>query len=166
MKRNLKLNLLALALTLGGVVHAHPLDDAHEAYVKGDFRKMAISIGEALRHGGIANDARVNLHWVDSQDLEAPEAISRLEEMDAILVAPGFGARGVEGKIRSADFARDRGVPFLGICYGMQMAVIAHARSVLPTRVRYSPPSAAVPVMASGHPRTGVDNGALCRHLP
>ncbi len=90
-----------------------------------------ISIGEALKHGGIANDARVNLQWVDSEDLEKPNAEDILASMDAILVAPGFGARGVEGKIRAADYAREHGVPFLGICYGMQMAVIAYARSVL-----------------------------------
>jgi CTP synthase len=90
-----------------------------------------ISIGEALKHGGIANDARVNLLWTDSEDLEKPGAEEILQQMDAILVAPGFGARGVEGKILAADFARNNGVPFLGICYGMQMAVIAYARSVL-----------------------------------
>jgi CTP synthase len=90
-----------------------------------------ISISEALKHGGIANDARVNVQWVDSEDLEQPDADAILAGMDAILVAPGFGARGVEGKIRAANYARDHGVPFLGICYGMQMAVIAYARSVL-----------------------------------
>jgi CTP synthase len=90
-----------------------------------------ISISEALKHGGIANDARVNLQWIDSVELEQPEAISMLSQMDAILVAPGFGARGVEGKILAADYARDNGVPFLGICYGMQMAVIAYARSIM-----------------------------------
>jgi CTP synthase len=90
-----------------------------------------ISISEALKHGGIANDARVTLEWIDSEELERPDASEILSAMDAILVAPGFGARGVEGKIRAADYARDNGVPFLGICYGMQMAVIAYARSVL-----------------------------------
>jgi len=93
-----------------------------------------ISIAEALKHGGIANDARVNLLWTDSEDLEKPGAEETLQRMDAILVAPGFGARGVEGKIFAADYARDNGVPFLGICYGMQMAVIAYARSVLGLR--------------------------------
>lgn len=90
-----------------------------------------ISIAEALRHGGIANDSRVNLHWIDSEELEKPDAEALLRPMDAILVAPGFGARGVEGKIAAADWAREQGVPFLGVCYGMQMAVIAFARSVL-----------------------------------
>lgn len=89
-----------------------------------------ISIGEALRHGGIANDARVRLHWIDSEELEKRPAAELLAGMDAVLVAPGFGARGVEGKIRAAHYARTHEVPFLGICYGMQMAVVEFARHV------------------------------------
>jgi CTP synthase len=89
-----------------------------------------ISIGESLKHGGIANNARVNLHWIDSEDLEAQSVEERLTPMDALLVAPGFGARGVEGKIQAANFARTHGIPFLGICYGMQMAVIEFGRNM------------------------------------
>ncbi|MCS6778005.1 MAG: CTP synthase [Chloroherpetonaceae bacterium] len=89
-----------------------------------------ISIGEALRHGGIANDARVRLHWIDSEELEKRPVAELLSGMDAVLVAPGFGARGVEGKIRAAHYARTHEVPFLGICYGMQMAVVEFARHV------------------------------------
>src|SRR5579871_586249 len=87
-----------------------------------------ISIGEALRHGGIANDACVNLHWIDSVELEQGDVAARLAGIDAILVAPGFGGRGVEGKIAAANYARLQGIPFLGVCYGMQMAVIEFAR--------------------------------------
>lgn len=90
-----------------------------------------ISIGESLKHAGIANDARVNLHWLDSEILEQKPAAEVLAGMDAILVAPGFGARGVEGKIHAANYARTREVPFLGVCYGMQMAVIEFARHVV-----------------------------------
>ena len=89
-----------------------------------------ISIAESLKHGGIANDARVNLHWIDSETLEGRIAADELAGVDAILVCPGFGARGVEGKIAAASFARTAGIPFLGICYGMQMAVIEYARHV------------------------------------
>jgi CTP synthase len=87
-----------------------------------------ISIAESLIHGGIANDARVNLHWIDSEELEKQAVADVLGSMDAILVAPGFGARGVEGKIAAAHYARTHDVPFLGVCYGMQMAVIEFAR--------------------------------------
>lgn len=89
-----------------------------------------ISIAEALKHGGIANDARVNLTWLDSEELETQEFENRLAEMDAIVVAGGFGARGVEGKINAVRYARERHVPYLGLCYGMQMAVIEFARNV------------------------------------
>jgi CTP synthase len=88
-----------------------------------------ISIGEALKHGGIANNCRVNVHWVDSNDLDAE--LTLLKQMDGIVVAPGFGERGVEGKIRAVQYARENGVPYLGICYGMHMAVIEFCRNVL-----------------------------------
>jgi CTP synthase len=89
-----------------------------------------ISIAESLKHGGIANDARVNLHWIDSETLKKEDVEERLGGMDAIVVAGGFGARGVEGKINAVQFSRERKVPYLGLCYGMQMAVIEFARNV------------------------------------
>ncbi len=90
-----------------------------------------ISITEALRHAGIANDARVNLHWLDSETVEQLPVEETLAGMDGVLVCPGFGSRGVEGKIRTAHYARQQQMPFLGICYGMQMAVVEYGRSVL-----------------------------------
>jgi len=87
-----------------------------------------ISIAESLIHGGIASDARVNLRWIESEELEKQDVVEALGKMDAILVAPGFGARGVEGKISAAHYARQHHVPFLGVCYGMQMAVVEFAR--------------------------------------
>jgi CTP synthase len=87
-----------------------------------------ISIAEAVRHGGVANDCGVSIRWVDSEDLESGSAETMLSDVDAVIVAGGFGARGVEGKIASIRYARENGIPFLGLCYGLQMAVIEMAR--------------------------------------
>jgi CTP synthase len=86
------------------------------------------SLAEALAHGGIANRVRVKLDWVDSQIFEAPDAVRQLEDVHGILVPGGFGERGTEGKIAAVRFARERRIPFFGICFGMQMAVIECAR--------------------------------------
>ncbi len=86
------------------------------------------SLAEALTHGGIANGVRVHLDWVDSEIFEQPNAVARLEGVHAILVPGGFGERGTEGKIAAVRFARERNIPFFGICFGMQMAVIETAR--------------------------------------
>ncbi len=88
------------------------------------------SLAEALTHGGIANRVRVRLDWVDSQVFEQPDTVARLEGVHGILVPGGFGERGTEGKIAAVRFARERGVPFFGICFGMQMAVIEAARNL------------------------------------
>ncbi len=85
------------------------------------------SLNEALRHAGIHNHARVNIEYVDSETL-TPETVSQLKQFDAILVPGGFGKRGVEGKICAAQFARENGIPYLGICLGMQVATIEYAR--------------------------------------
>ncbi len=86
------------------------------------------SLAEAQAHGGIANRVRVRLDWVDAEVFEQPGAVSRLDDVHGILVPGGFGERGTEGKIEAVRFARERRVPFLGICFGMQMAVIEAAR--------------------------------------
>jgi CTP synthase len=92
------------------------------------------SLGEALTHGGIANNVKVNLQWLDSEIFERPDypsgVLHHLESAHAILVPGGFGNRGTEGMIRAAQFARERLVPYLGICFGMQMAVIEAARNM------------------------------------
>ena len=88
------------------------------------------SLNEALIHGGIANRVKVVLDWVDSTDFEDPGAVQRLEGVHGILVPGGFGERGTEGKIAAVQFARERRVPFFGICFGMQMAVIEAARNL------------------------------------
>jgi CTP synthase len=89
------------------------------------------SLAEALTHGGIAHNVKVRLDWVDSQIFEEgdEEAVKRLEGVHGILVPGGFGERGTEGKIEAVRFARERKVPFFGICFGMQMAVIEAARN-------------------------------------
>jgi CTP synthase len=88
------------------------------------------SLAEALAHGGIANRVKVRLDWVDSQIFEQDGAVHRLEEVNGILVPGGFGERGTPGKIEAVRFARERNVPFFGICFGMQMAVIEAARNL------------------------------------
>ena len=88
------------------------------------------SIKEALTHGGMANRVKVNVQWVDAEDFDREDVGERLSGFHAILVPGGFGERGTEGKIKAAQFARERNVPYLGICLGMQMAVIEAARNV------------------------------------
>ncbi len=86
------------------------------------------SLAEALAHGGIANNVGVKLNWLDSEIFEQEDAVHHLEGVNGILVPGGFGKRGTEGKIEAARFARERKVPYFGICFGMQMAVIEAAR--------------------------------------
>jgi len=88
------------------------------------------SLSEALVHGGIANDARVDVHWVDSERLEKEGPDGLLREMDGILVPGGFGERGIEGMLRGVTYAREKKVPFFGICLGMEVALIEYARHV------------------------------------
>jgi CTP synthase len=87
-----------------------------------------ISITEALNHAGIHHDAAVDIRRIDSETIEEA-GTAELADADGILVAPGFGARGVEGKLRAIRYARENGVPFLGICYGMQLACVEFARN-------------------------------------
>jgi CTP synthase len=89
------------------------------------------SLAEALRHGGIANNVRVKLNWIDSEIFEREDTVQHLEGVHGILVPGGFGERGSEGKINSARFARERQIPYFGICFGMQMAVIEATRNLV-----------------------------------
>jgi CTP synthase len=88
------------------------------------------SLIEALSHGGIANKVKVNLDWIESEVFEREDPAPFLDHVNGILVPGGFGQRGAEGKIRAAQFARERNVPYFGICFGMQMAVIEAARNL------------------------------------
>jgi CTP synthase len=88
------------------------------------------SLAEALAHGGIANRVKVHLDWIDAQVFEQPNTVQLLDGVHGILVPGGFGERGTQGKIEAVRFARTRNVPFFGICFGMQMAVIEAARNL------------------------------------
>ncbi|HJX22288.1 MAG TPA: CTP synthase, partial [Steroidobacteraceae bacterium] len=88
------------------------------------------SLIEALSHGGIANKIKVKLDWIESEVFEREDPTPFLEHVNGILVPGGFGQRGAEGKIRAAQFARERNVPYFGICFGMQMAVVEAARNL------------------------------------
>ena len=88
------------------------------------------SLIEALAHGGISNRVKVNLDWIEAEIFEHQDPTPYLQHVHGILVPGGFGARGTEGKIAAARFARERKVPYFGICFGMQMAVIEAARSL------------------------------------
>lgn len=94
-----------------------------------DLKDSYISLVEALMHGGIHTRTRVNIHFIESRDIEE-QGIGRLQGMDGIVVPGGFGDRGIEGKIETVRFARENGIPYLGICLGMQVAVIEAARNL------------------------------------
>ena len=89
------------------------------------------SLNEALHHGAVANDAQVELHFIDSEELDPANPGAELGDCDGVLVPGGFGVRGAEGKIGAIRWARENDVPFFGICLGLQMAVVEHARNVL-----------------------------------
>ena len=92
------------------------------------------SISEALIHAAASNEVKVEVDWIHSEGLEVDQVAEKLKNLDGILVAPGFGERGIEGKIEAVRYAREHKIPFLGICLGMQMAVIEYSRNVLGLR--------------------------------
>lgn len=89
------------------------------------------SIAEALLHAGVANKVKVNIKWIHSEPIKADNVADLLKDLDGVLVAPGFGHRGIEGKLEAIRYVRENNIPFLGICLGMQCAVIEYARNVL-----------------------------------
>lgn len=95
--------------------------ELHDAY---------LSVVESLKHGGIANNADININWVNSEFLDENNLVEMLSDADGILVPGGFGDRGIEGKILAVQYAREKLVPFFGICLGMQMAVVEYARNI------------------------------------
>jgi CTP synthase len=95
-----------------------------------DWRDSYKSLSEALVHGGVANDVRVNMVYIDSEEIEKGKNLDLLKTVDGVLVPGGFGERGIEGKIKAIEYARSENVPYFGICLGMQLAVIEYARNV------------------------------------
>ncbi len=131
-----KLGILARAANLSawrGLVEAleHPQHEVDIAFVGKyvDLQDSYKSLNEALVHAGIHTRSKVNIHYVDSEDIER-QGTGILDKVDAILVPGGFGKRGTEGKIAAVRYARENGVPYLGICLGMQLAIIEFARHV------------------------------------
>lgn len=109
---------------------AHPEGEVRVAVV-GKYTQLLEaykSLGEALSHDGIANRYKVKIKWIDSEDIEKDGAAAHLNDVSAVLVPGGFGSRGTEGKIKAIEYARENNLPFLGICFGMQMAVIETMR--------------------------------------
>lgn len=110
----------------------NPVQDVNIALV-GKYTQLHdayISVVEALKHGGIAERATVNLKWVDSETLTEENISQVLGDVSGILVPGGFGSRGVEGMILAAKYARENQVPYLGLCLGMQVSIIEYARHV------------------------------------
>lgn len=112
--------------------YANPLHSVNIALVGKyvELHDAYLSVVEALKHGGIANKAEVNITWVDSEELAKENVAERLKDVDGIIVPGGFGIRGTEGMILTAEYARQEKIPYLGICLGMQIAIIEFARNV------------------------------------
>ncbi|MBQ0041880.1 MAG: CTP synthase [Lachnospiraceae bacterium] len=124
----------------------------HDAY---------LSVAEALRHGGIAHTAEVNIKWIDAEEVTEDSAGEIFSDVDGILVPGGFGQRGTEGKILAAQYAREHKIPYLGICLGMQVAIIEFARNVLGLSDAHSielDPDTKHPVIALMPEQNGVVN--------
>lgn len=126
-KANIKYweELVSTVENLKGEVHIALVGkyvELHDAY---------LSVAEALKHAGYKYGKKVNIHWIDSEELKTEKDVKNtLKEVDGILVPGGFGSRGIEGKIKAITYAREHDIPFLGICLGMQLAVIEFARNV------------------------------------
>lgn len=124
----------------------------HDAY---------LSVAEALRHGGISNHAKVNIRWIDSEELTPENIDEYLHDTDGIIVPGGFGIRGIEGMILAINYARTKNIPYLGICLGMQLAIIEFARYALGHKTATSiefDPNTEFPVIHLMPSQEGVEN--------
>jgi len=139
-------------------------------YVK--LQDAYLSVVEALGHAGGAHGVKVDIDWIDSEDLTGPEASrQRLSGVDGVLVLPGFGDRGTEGKIEAARYARETGTPYLGLCLGMQIAVVEFARHAVGLDKANSTefdPESPHPVIDIMPDQVGVEMGGTMRlgHYP
>ncbi len=102
-----------------------------------------ISVTESLKHAAIHHDRDVRIRWIDSEDVEGPGGLAQLAGVNGLLVPGGFGSRGIEGKILTARYARENKIPYLGLCLGLQVAVIEYARYILgsdePNSIEFDP---------------------------
>ena len=124
----------------------------HDAY---------ISVVEALKHGGVANHAKVNIKWVDSEHVTEANAPQVFHDVKGILVPGGFGDRGIDGKIYAIQYAREHGIPFLGLCLGMQLSIVEFSRNVIGLRDAHSvelDPSTTHPVIHLMPEQDGVED--------
>ena len=124
----------------------------HDAY---------LSVAEALKHGGIASHATVHIKWIDSETVTEDNVAEILSDVDGVLVPGGFGSRGIEGKITAIQYARTHGLPFLGLCLGMQLAIVEYARNVVGYHDAHSielNPNTMHPVIALMPDQNGVEN--------
>lgn len=141
----------------------HPVSETEIAIV-GKYIQLHdayLSVAEALKHGGIAGHVSVKLRWVDSEDIEKQGCEGLLSGVHGILIPGGFGTRGTEGKIQAVQFAREKKIPFFGICLGMQMAIVEFARDVLGYRDANSAelnPDTMYPVIDLMPEQNGVEN--------
>lgn len=147
------------------MVHAlrHPTREVNIALV-GKYVQLHdayISVVEALKHAGISNHATIQIDWILSEELTPDTVCDRLKNADGILVPGGFGSRGIEGKILSIQYAREHNIPFLGLCLGMQLAIVEFARNVLGLKDAHSAelePDTAHPVIHLMPEQNGVKN--------
>ena len=141
----------------------HPTDEVQIALV-GKYVSLHdayISVVEALKHGGITNHATVHIKWIDSETVTPENVDELLGDCNGVLVPGGFGSRGIEGKILAIQYARTHGVPFLGLCLGMQLTIVEYARNVIGYTDAHSielDPNTTAPVIALMPDQNGVED--------
>ena len=158
------LRLLRISRACGGRILLRVLVCCGDRLANGKYTALHdayISVVEALKHGGIAERATVNIKWVDSEDVTTENVDEILSDVSGILVPGGFGSRGVEGMILAAKYAREHQIPYLGLCLGMQVAIIEYARHVCGFNDAHSielDPNTTHPVIALMPDQNGIED--------